>query len=61
MTQRQHEILRHIAMGLTGPQTANELCISNETVKTQLAITRSKLGASTTSHAVAIAVSLDLI
>ncbi|MGH3079374.1 MAG: response regulator transcription factor [Gaiellaceae bacterium] len=61
LTPGQHRVLRQIALGLTGPEVADELGISPETVKRQLAITRSKLGASTTAQAVAIAVSLDLI
>jgi len=61
LTPGQHRVLRHIAFGLTGPQTAEELGISIETVKGQLAIARAKLGANTTTQAVAIAVSLDLI
>lgn len=61
LTPGQHRILREIALGMTGPEAAKALGISNETVKRQLAITRSKLGANTTTHAVAIAVSLDLI
>jgi DNA-binding CsgD family transcriptional regulator len=61
LTPGQHRVLRKIALGLTGPEAAEELGISPETVKRQLAITRSKLGASTTAQAVAIAVSLDLI
>jgi len=54
-------VLRKIALGLTGPEAAEELGISPETVKRQLSITRAKLGATTTAQAVAIAVSLDLI
>jgi DNA-binding CsgD family transcriptional regulator len=61
LTDGQYRVLRKIALGLTGPQAADALGISNETVKKQLAITRSKLNANTTAHAVAIAVSLDLI
>jgi DNA-binding CsgD family transcriptional regulator len=61
LTNGQYRVLRKIALGLTGPQAAEELGISNETVKKQLAITRSKLNANTTAHAVAIAVSLDMI
>lgn len=61
LTPGQHRVLRKIALGSTGTGAAEELGISPETVKRQLAITRSKLGASTTAHAVAIAVSLDLI
>lgn len=61
LTSGQHRVLRQIALGLTGPEAADELGISPETVKRQLAIARSKLGASTTAQAVGIAVSLDLI
>jgi len=61
LTEGQFRVLREIALGMTGPQAADALGISNETVKKQLAITRSKLKANTTAHAVAIAVSLDLI
>lgn len=61
LTAGQHRVLRQIALGLTGPEAAEALGISPETVKRQLAITRAKLGASTTAQAVAIAVSLDLI
>jgi len=61
LTNGQYRVLRKVALGLTGPQAAEALGISNETVKKQLAITRSKLNANTTAHAVAIAVSLDLI
>jgi DNA-binding CsgD family transcriptional regulator len=57
----QFRVLRQIALGRTGPEVADELGISPETVKRQLAITRSKLGASTTAQAVGIAVALDLI
>lgn len=61
LTAGQHKVLRKIALGRTGTQAARELGVSTETVKTQLAIARSKLGADTTAHAVAIAVSYDLI
>jgi DNA-binding CsgD family transcriptional regulator len=61
LTEGQFRVLREIALGSTGPQAAEALGISNETVKDHLAITRSKLNANTTAQAVAIAVSLDLI
>ena len=61
LTPGQYRILRKIAYGRTGPEAAEELGISSETVKKQLTITRSKLGANTTAQAVGIAVSLDLI
>jgi DNA-binding CsgD family transcriptional regulator len=61
LTPGQHRVLRHIALGLTGTEAARVLGVSPETVKRQLAITRSKLKAKTTAQAVAIAISLDLI
>ena len=61
LTSGQHRVLRQIALGLTGPEAADEPRHLPETVKRQLAIARSKLGASTTAQAVGIAVSLDLI
>jgi len=61
LTPGQHRVLRQLALGKTGTEAARALGISRETVKRQLAITRSKLGAKTTAQAVAIAVSLDLI
>jgi len=61
LTPGQHRVLRQIALGRTGTEAAEALGVSPETVKRQLAITRSKLSARTTAQAVAIAVSLDLI
>lgn len=61
LTPGQTRVLKRIALGDTGPQAAALLGISPETVKRQLSITRSKLGAKTTAEAVAIAVSLDMI
>lgn len=61
LTPGQHRVLRQIALGRTGTEAARVLGVSPETVKRQLAITRSKLKAKTTAHAVAIAISLDLI
>lgn len=61
LTPRQLRCLKKMAMGYTYPETAEALNISRDTVKMHLAIARSRLGAKTTPHAVAIAVSLDLI
>lgn len=61
LTPGQHRVLRQMALGKTYAEAAQTLGISPETVKRQLAITRSKLGARTTAQAVAIAVSFDLI
>lgn len=53
--------LRCAANGLTGDETAEVLCKSRETVKTQLQDVRMKLAAKNTAHAVAIAVRHRLI
>lgn len=61
LTRGQRRVLRRIALGDSGTEAARFLGISRETVKRQLALARSKLGARTTAQAVGIAVSLDLI
>ena len=61
LTPGQQRVLRRIALGLTGPEAAEELGISPDTVKRQFAFAGAKLGASTTAQAVAIAVSLEVI
>lgn len=61
LSQRERAVLRLIAHGFTGPETAKKLHVSPTTVKTQLRIARARLGARTTAHAVGIAVSLDMI
>ena len=61
LSQRERTVLRLIARGYTGPETAKKLHISPATVKTQLRVARARLGARTTAHAIGIAVSLDMI
>ena len=61
LSQRERAVLRLIARGYTGPETAKTLHVSPATVKTQLRVARARLGAKTTAHAVGIAVSLDMI
>lgn len=61
LTPRETEVLRMIAQGYTGTQIARATYRSNETIKRQLFLARQKLGARTTTHAVALAISFDMI
>ena len=55
LTKREREVLGLLAMGDTGEQIAAQLFISPETVRTHVQNAREKLGASTRSHAIALA------
>ncbi|GFE82909.1 DNA-binding response regulator [Steroidobacter agaridevorans] len=55
LSPREVEILRHIAAGLSNKEIANELGVSDETVKTHLKSVFSKLHVSDRSHAIATA------
>jgi DNA-binding NarL/FixJ family response regulator len=55
LSPREIEILRRIASGLSNKEIANELGISDETVKTHLKSAFSKLHVNDRSHAIAIA------
>lgn len=55
LTMREREVLGLLAMGDTGEQIAAQLFISPETVRTHAQNAREKLGASTRSHAIALA------
>lgn len=61
LSKREREVLRRYALGDTIPEAANHLEIACETARSHLKAARARLGAKTTAHAVAIAVSLDLI
>jgi DNA-binding CsgD family transcriptional regulator len=58
---RQLDCLRLVAQGLSIRQIARRLNVHESTVRDQLANTRARLGARTTTHAVAIAVAVGLI
>ena len=45
LTQREYEILRHVAKGDSNPEIASELGLARNTVKTYLQHTMEKLGA----------------
>jgi DNA-binding CsgD family transcriptional regulator len=61
LSQRELEVLRLAASGLTAKQTANVLGVSEAAVAMYLAKAERKLGAQTKAHAVAIATALELI
>lgn len=55
LSGREREILGHLAKGLSGAAIARELVLSPETVRTHVRNAMEKLGATTRSQAVAIA------
>jgi DNA-binding CsgD family transcriptional regulator len=61
LTQRETEILTWVAHGKSYWETGRILNISEETIKDHLKSTRAKLGASNTTHAIAIALMHGLI
>jgi len=61
LTEREVEVLRHIAEGNRNRDIAEKLFISEETVKVHLKHIMDKLGASDRTQAVAIAVRRGII
>ena len=55
LTKREREILARLAEGMSGAQIAEKLVLSPETVRTHVRNAMAKLGASTRSQAVAMA------
>ena len=55
LTKRERQILGHLAEGMSGAQIAARLVLSPETVRTHIRNAMGKLGASTRSQAVALA------
>ena len=55
LSKREREVVDHLAEGLSGAQIAERLVLSPETVRTHIRNAMTKLGASTRSQAVAIA------
>ena len=55
LTKREREILARLAEGMSGAQIAEKLVLSPETVRTHVRNAMAKLGASTRSQAVALA------
>jgi PAS domain S-box-containing protein len=61
LTPRERDVLRLAVGGLSGPQIAEELALSPETVKNHFAHIRAKLGVRNRTAAVAQAIHLGLI
>lgn len=55
LTEREREVFRLLAGGLTGEQIAEQLVLSPETVRTHVRNAMGKLGAHTRVHALALA------
>lgn len=53
LSQREREVVQHVALGDTGPEIASELGISHETVRTHVRNAMTKLGARSRAHLVA--------
>ena len=54
LSQRQHDVLRLVAQGMTRKEVARELGIQPHTAADHAAAMRATLGAKTLAHAVAI-------
>jgi DNA-binding NarL/FixJ family response regulator len=61
LTQREREVLRHLADGLSNEEIGKQLVISPETVRTHVRKAMSKLEADTRTQAVAIALRQSII
>jgi len=61
LTVGERQVLRMIAMGDSQVSAATKLGKSSQTTRKQMKTARARLGAKTNAHAVAIAVSLELI
>jgi DNA-binding CsgD family transcriptional regulator len=61
LTAREREVLALLASGLRDRQIANQLGVSENTVKTHARHLLAKLGASSRAHAVAIGFTLKLL
>ena len=55
LSARQVEVLRLVAIGASAPEIADELCISEATVRTHVKNILERLGAKNRAHAVALA------
>jgi len=53
LTPREQEIVHHLALGAAGPEIADELQISHETVRTHVRNAMGKVGARSRAHLVA--------
>ncbi|MFJ9419087.1 response regulator transcription factor [Streptomyces sp. NPDC101227] len=61
LTPRQTEVVRLAALGLTAKETARRLGISKTTVDEHVTEARRRVGASTKSHLVSLAISAGIV
>ncbi|WP_405020904.1 response regulator transcription factor [Kitasatospora sp. NBC_00070] len=61
LTGREEEVLRLMATGLSNPEIAGSLTVSQETVKTHVGNVLTKLGAQNRTHAVVLAYESGLV
>jgi two-component system NarL family response regulator len=61
LTERELEVLSSVAAGNSNKVVADQLAISEETVKSHMRNIRSKLGANDRTHAVTMAIKRGLI
>jgi len=61
LTPRELEVLRHVAMGRTNAEIADDLCITEPTTKGHIAKILSKLGLNNRTQLAAYAISHDLV
>lgn len=61
LTEREHEVLALMAEGLSNPEIADKLVVSRSTVKFHVSSILSKLGASTRTQAVTLALQNKLV
>lgn len=61
LTEREEEVLRLVATGLSNPEIAQSLMVGLETVKTHVGNVLTKLGAQNRTHAVVIAYESGLV
>lgn len=61
VTAREREVIRLVALGLTGPEIADELHIAHDTVRTHVRNAMTKVGARSRAHLVAKALGGGLI
>ena len=61
VTARERDVIRLVALGLTGPEIGDELHIAHDTVRTHVRNAMTKLGARSRAHLVAKALGEGLI
>jgi NarL family two-component system response regulator LiaR len=61
LTEREHEIIKLLAEGLSNPEIAERLFVSRSTVKFHVSNVLSKLGAESRTEAVAIAIQNHIV